>query len=97
MYRVKMFLPRFCRVWPPTRLWSALLMIAMSAFSLSAQNEPLHVIAFGEHPDDCDIGAGGLAAKYAALGHKVKFVSLTNGAASLVVHHPCSGGRRRRW
>ena len=96
MYRVKMFLPRFCRVWPPTRLWSALLMIAMSAFSLSAQNEPLHVIAFGAHPDDCDIGAGGLAAKYAALGHKVKFVSLTNGDAG---HQSMGGGQlamRRR-
>jgi|HubBroStandDraft_6_1064221.scaffolds.fasta_scaffold3883108_1 hypothetical protein len=41
-----------------------------------AQNEPLHVIAFGAHPDDCDLGAGGLAAKH-ALGFKVKFVSLT--------------------
>lgn len=46
-----------------------------------AQSTPVHVIAFGAHPDDCDLGAGGLAAKYAALGHKVKFVSLTNGDA----------------
>jgi LmbE family N-acetylglucosaminyl deacetylase len=61
-----------------------------------AQTEPLRVIAFGAHPDDCDIGAGGLAAKYAALGHKVKFVSLTNGDAG---HQSMGGGQlamRRR-
>ena len=64
--------------------------------ALSAQNEPLRVIAFGAHPDDCDLGAGGLAAKYAALGYKVKFVSLTNGDAG----HQSQGGeqlaKRRR-
>jgi LmbE family N-acetylglucosaminyl deacetylase len=60
------------------------------------QAGPLHVIAFGAHPDDCDIGAGGLAAKYAAQGHKVKFVSLTNGDAG---HQSMGGGQlamRRR-
>ena len=41
--------------------------------------EPLRIIMFGAHPDDCDIYSGGLAALYAQLGHKVKFVSLTNG------------------
>ena len=46
-----------------------------------AENQPIRVIAFGAHPDDCDLGAGGLAAKYAARGDKVKFVSLTNGDA----------------
>jgi LmbE family N-acetylglucosaminyl deacetylase len=40
---------------------------------------PLRIIVFGAHPDDCDLGAGGLAALYTSLGHKVKFVSLTNG------------------
>src|SRR5205823_1955586 len=29
-----------------------------------AQNKPVRVIAFGAHPDDCDLGAGGIAAKY---------------------------------
>ena len=56
----------------------------------------IRVIAFGAHPDDCDIRAGGLAAKYAAAGHAVKFVSVTNGD---VGHHEISGGelaRRRR-
>ena len=56
--------------------------------SLRAQQKTIRVIAFGAHPDDCDLGAGGLAAKYAALGHKVKFVSLTNGDAG----HQSMGG-----
>ena len=32
----------------------------------------LNIIAFGAHPDDCDIRAGGVAAKYAAAGHRVR-------------------------
>ncbi len=72
------------------RLLSVLL---LAGLSLSAQ---LRVIAFGAHPDDCDIGASGLAAKLTAMGHKVKFVSVTNGDAG----HQSSGGgalaKRRR-
>lgn len=51
--------------------------------------QPLRVIAIGAHPDDCDIGAGGTAALFAAMGHKVKFVSVTNGDAG---HHEMGGG-----
>jgi len=39
----------------------------------------LRIIAFGAHPDDCEIRAAGVAAMWAAQGHKVKFVSTTNG------------------
>jgi len=39
----------------------------------------LRIIAFGAHPDDCELRVGGTAAKWAALGHHVKLVSLTNG------------------
>jgi LmbE family N-acetylglucosaminyl deacetylase len=46
---------------------------------VEAQATPLNIIAFGAHPDDCDIRAGGTAAKWAALGHKVRLVSVTNG------------------
>jgi len=52
------------------------------------QEKKINVIAFGAHPDDCDIGAGGVAAKYAAQGHKVRFVSVTNGDAG----HQSQGG-----
>jgi len=43
------------------------------------EGEKLRIIAFGAHPDDCEIKAGGVAALWAAAGHHVKFVSLTNG------------------
>jgi N-acetylglucosamine malate deacetylase 1 len=50
-----------------------------------AESKPVHndrklrIICFGAHPDDCEIKAGGTAALWAAAGHHVKFVSLTNG------------------
>jgi LmbE family N-acetylglucosaminyl deacetylase len=59
-----------------------------AALSLAAADGKLHVIAFGAHPDDCDSGAGGVAARYAALGHHVKFVAVTNGDAG----HQTEGG-----
>ena len=46
------------------------------------------ILAFGAHPDDCDIKSGGLAAKYAEAGHLVKVVSVTNGNAG----HQSEGG-----
>src|SRR5262249_25416988 len=39
----------------------------------------LRIIAFGAHPDDCELRAAGVAARWSALGHHVKFVSVTNG------------------
>ncbi len=55
----------------------------------------LRIIAFGAHPDDCELKAGGVAAKWAALGHHVKFVSVTNGD---IGHWRMAGGplARRR-
>jgi LmbE family N-acetylglucosaminyl deacetylase len=77
-------------------IWPAFLIATPMVPVLSAQNEAVRVIAFGAHPDDCDLGAGGVAAKYAALGDRVKFVSLTNGDAG----HQTQGGmelaKRRR-
>ena len=49
------------------RLWPAYLLAIVLVPALSAQNEPVRVIAFGAHPDDCDLGAGGLAAGGAVL------------------------------
>jgi len=43
------------------------------------QDGKLRIIAFGAHPDDCELREGGAAAKWAAMGHHVKFVSCTNG------------------
>src|SRR5690348_12655915 len=52
--------------------------LAMAA-GMAAQEGKIRVIAFGAHPDDCDIRAAGTAALFAAAGHAVKFVSVTNG------------------
>ena len=57
----------------------ALLLLFASAGALSAQTHPIRVIAFGAHPDDCDIRASGTAALWASKGIAVKFVALTNG------------------
>jgi LmbE family N-acetylglucosaminyl deacetylase len=61
-------------------------LLLLLAANLSAQ--PIRVIAFGAHPDDCDLGAAGTAAKFAALGHAVKFVAVTSGDAG----HQTQGG-----
>ena len=39
----------------------------------------LRIVCFGAHPDDCELQAGGVALLWAAQGHHVKFVSVTNG------------------
>src|ERR1043166_4798381 len=39
----------------------------------------LRIICFGAHPDDCELQAAGTAAMWAAKGHHVLFVSVTNG------------------
>ena len=52
-------------------------------------NRPLRIIAFGAHPDDAELKFAGTAALFAAQGHKVKLVALTNGD---VGHFAQSGG-----
>lgn len=47
----------------------------------------LHFLVLGAHPDDPDSVAGGLALKMRKKGHKVTFLSLTNGNAG---HHRMS-------
>ncbi len=55
----------------------------------SSENEKLRIIAFGAHPDDAELDAGGVAALWAAQGHAVKFVAMTNGD---VGHFQMAGG-----
>ena len=72
------------------------LCISFLTFSIHAQESPLRIIVIGAHPDDADIDAGGTAALWAAMGHEVKFLSLTNGDAG---HQHMGGGalaKRRR-
>jgi LmbE family N-acetylglucosaminyl deacetylase len=49
----------------------------------------IRVIVFGAHPDDCEYVAAGVAAKWAAAGHRVKFVACTNGD---IGHFAMAGG-----
>src|SRR6266536_2630298 len=57
----------------------ALLPPAFAGADASAGDGKLRIICFGAHPDDCELQASGTAAMWAQSGHKVKFVSVTNG------------------
>jgi N-acetylglucosamine malate deacetylase 1 len=59
----------------------AALMLALAPIVVHPQTaqRPLRIIAFGAHPDDAELKAAGVAALWASQGHKVKFVSMTNG------------------
>jgi LmbE family N-acetylglucosaminyl deacetylase len=70
------------------RIMLAGVVLVVAAGVTQAQDHKIRVIAFGAHPDDCEIKAGGVAAKWAAKGAAVKFVSVTNGDAG----HCTQGG-----
>lgn len=78
-------------------LLAALGMAVLPSISAAqAAQAPLRIIAFGAHPDDCELVAAGVAAKWAALGHKFKCVAVTNGD---IGHATMAGGplaQRRR-
>lgn len=66
-------------------VFSLVLFLALNSTSQTAPaSNPLRIIVFGAHPDDCEYLAGGMAVKWAEQGHKVKFVSVTNGDAGHV-------------
>ncbi|MEW4566574.1 PIG-L family deacetylase [Tautonia sp. JC769] len=75
--------------------WLSLVLVLPWCQAASGQDDaadadrPLRIIVFGAHPDDCELKAGGTAARWAKLGHKVKFVSTTNGD---IGHHEMAGG-----
>ena len=72
-----------------------LILMLAGAASLLAQGQKIRVIAFGAHPDDCDIRASGTAALFAAAGHAVKFVAVTNGdVGHQTLHGPALAERR---
>lgn len=66
------------------------LLALITGIQVQAQpaDKPLRIIMIGAHPDDCDIKSGGTAILFSSLGHKVKFVSVTNGDAG----HQAEGG-----
>lgn len=52
---------------------------AIPGVRMPPEDGKLRIIAFGAHPDDCEIQVGGAAALWAKAGHHVLFVSTTNG------------------
>jgi LmbE family N-acetylglucosaminyl deacetylase len=63
-------------------LSSVAILLALGVSTVALQPttpRPLNIIAFGAHPDDAELKASGVAALWAANGHKVKFVAMTNG------------------
>ncbi|MCP5518395.1 MAG: PIG-L family deacetylase [Verrucomicrobiales bacterium] len=63
----------------PTGRRALSLLLGLLAAGATLQAAPLRIIVFGAHPDDCELDAGGTAALWAQAGHRVKFVSTTNG------------------
>ena len=82
---------------PVALVMAALVLTALpDAVQTQSARPPLRIIAFGAHPDDAELKAAGVAALWAAQGHKVKFVSMTNGD---IGHFSQAGGplaQRRR-
>ncbi len=74
------------------KIFTLVCFVLLTSWAFS-QNEPINVIVFGAHPDDCDLDAGGTAILFAKMGHNVKFVSLTNGDAG---HQDKGGGELAR-
>lgn len=79
-HRVNLWLYQHLLRYTPLLLLAACLYGPVNSEAADAKpSRPLRIICFGAHPDDCEIKAGGVAALYAAQGHKVKFVSVSNG------------------
>jgi len=53
--------------------------LSTSTARAPVEDGKLRIICFGAHPDDCELQAGGVATLWAAKGHHVKLVSVTNG------------------
>src|SRR5260370_12608601 len=76
---------------PGCLVMGALLLSGLTGSQPSSEQKPgerlaappddgkLRILCFGAHPDDCELKAGGVALLWAAHGHHVKFVSVTNG------------------
>lgn len=74
-----------------TTLFLLTFLIFTNAMVKSPESDgKLRIIVFGAHPDDCELKVGGMAALWAAKGHHVKFVSVTNGD---VGHAVIAGGQ----
>lgn len=67
----------------------SLSLLTLQSLAQTAEDDKLRIIAFGAHPDDAELKASGVAALWAAQGHAVKFVAMTNGD---IGHFQMAGG-----
>ena len=51
----------------------------------------IDILAFGAHPDDVELGAGGTLCKAVALGQKVVIIDLTQGGIRNPGECPATG------
>ena len=75
---------------------TSLSLISAHAVTPPPDDGKLRIICFGAHPDDCELQASGTATMWAAKGHHVLFVSVSNGD---IGHWKEAGGplaRRRK-
>lgn len=56
----------------------------------------IRAMMIGAHPDDCDFRCGGLALKYAAAGHKVKYLAMCDGSGGHHILTPDEIAARRK-
>lgn len=56
----------------------------------------MNFLVIGAHPDDAELMAGGTAILLSRLGHRIKFVSMTNGAAGHHLMQPEELANRRK-
>jgi LmbE family N-acetylglucosaminyl deacetylase len=84
----------------PTLLLAALVTAALPCAAADPAEGPaaakLSIITFGAHPDDCELDAAGVAAKWTALGHRFKCVAVTNGDIGHAVQAGGALALRRR-
>lgn len=58
---------------------SQTMLAAIDGVKMPPDDGKLRIIAFGAHPDDCELQVGGTASMWAKKGHHVLLVSVTNG------------------
>jgi LmbE family N-acetylglucosaminyl deacetylase len=68
---------------------AALCLLPATQLPAAEPEQKLRIICFGAHPDDAEYKSGGTAAMWAAQGHHVKLVSVTNGD---IGHWQMAGG-----
>lgn len=73
----------------PLTAFLVLCVLPVQLAGQASDDGKLRIIAFGAHPDDCELNSGGVAALWAEQGHAFKCVSMTNGD---IGHFGMSGG-----